>query len=258
MNIVEFSVLSYYPSIFTQENINVGVLFHILKPKEVSGKRSFYSIKKLERLAAFDDELDITFMRDYLSGIKLQATDHLFNNDAPFSLKDFVRFYVNELRFSDVQSVELEENEVDDFIRNTCKLMMRYDFDKKDRLKKNDEIKYFKTLLTSNHLSFSTSHINGAYNEKLTYDFIVGNYVFKSFSFNEKAPSKMMQSVKYWAFNAFSLKGKYKTVFIYDAEQKDSPDFEILINIMKRNADYVLKADEVAAFITTTLLSVNQ
>ena len=51
MSIVRFSVLSYYPTFLTNENINIGLLFSI----EDTNQGFFHSIKNWERAKAFDD-----------------------------------------------------------------------------------------------------------------------------------------------------------------------------------------------------------
>lgn len=80
--LVEFSVLGYYPSIVTDENINVGILFHNIDRNE----RYFYITRNWKRLEGFDDELDIEFVKEYLAGMKAQVENSLFNLDASFSV----------------------------------------------------------------------------------------------------------------------------------------------------------------------------
>lgn len=80
---IHFSVLSYYPSIDTNENINVGILFHILSTDE----RVFHIMSDWNRLESFDDELDIKFMKRYLFGIIKECEPNLINKDETFSLQ---------------------------------------------------------------------------------------------------------------------------------------------------------------------------
>ena len=69
MSEIEYSVLSYSPSMITGERINVGLLFH----KSDGDVCRFEYTKKWSRLIAFDDELDIDFFKLYLEGIKHPA-----------------------------------------------------------------------------------------------------------------------------------------------------------------------------------------
>ena len=87
MSSVRFSVLSYYPTFLTNENINIGILFFI----EDTDQAYFDSIKKWERAKAFDDELDIDFMKDYLKGITDEVENHLFNYHSKFDIEGFVK-----------------------------------------------------------------------------------------------------------------------------------------------------------------------
>ena len=49
MTDVEFTVLSYYPSLVNDENINVGLLFF---SKELN-HRSFYALKNIKKACCF-------------------------------------------------------------------------------------------------------------------------------------------------------------------------------------------------------------
>jgi hypothetical protein len=48
------------------------------------------------------------------------------------------------------------------------------------------------------------------------------------------------------------MKKHYNTVFIYDHELKENPQFDIIIKILKENASYVLPVEEGLEFITST------
>jgi hypothetical protein len=70
-------------------------LFHNLSTDE----RVFHIMSNWNRLESFDDELDIDFMKRYLYGIKNECERSLINKDETFSLKESIRFFVNELKF---------------------------------------------------------------------------------------------------------------------------------------------------------------
>jgi len=124
MSTVRFSVLSYYPTFLTNENINIGILFSV----EDTNQAFFHSIKNWERAKAFDDELDIDFMKDYLKGITDEIENHLFNCKSKFNIEGFVKFYVNEYKFSSIQTIQTIDS--DEFIDVTKKIYLKLDYEK--------------------------------------------------------------------------------------------------------------------------------
>lgn len=232
---IEFSVMSYHPSIVTDENINVGILFHMLN----SGERSFYITKNWKRLESFDDELDIEFMKEYLNGVasEVKREPSLFESRPAFSMEDFTRFYVNDLRFGDVRSANV--NDAKEFIDQTINICMRYDFKKEDRISKSSELGYLKRLMRSNKIKYKTNPIRGEYDEKVKFDFIVNKSCFKYFTFADKKLNLMMDSAKAWAFTAQSLEDEYKIIFIYDLARSDSEYYASIKKILEKYARFV-------------------
>lgn len=122
MTDVEFTVLSYYPSLVNDENINVGLLFF---SKELN-HRSFYTLRNIKRLAAFDDELDIDFIKDYLAGMKSEW------EKSDCDVATFTYNSGNELRFSSSRHASVDN--INEFMDETIKMNFRFDFPIKDRL----------------------------------------------------------------------------------------------------------------------------
>lgn len=240
---IQFSVVSYFPSVITNENINIGILFHNLNTDE----RTFHIMKNWNRLESFDDELDVVFMKKYLYGIKAEAENNFFNSEQEFSLKDFIKYYVNEIKFCNIREVNVEN--VDEFIINTEKVYMRLDFEKSERLSKDRELKYIKLLMKSNKIRYSSRAIPGLFDENVHYDYIVGNYGFKNFMFEDKNISRQIMNAKAWSHTANTLKGKYNTVFVYDIEKDDSSSYRIVMKILKENAYKIISNSEVLDFV---------
>ncbi|MEY8460671.1 DUF3037 domain-containing protein [Eggerthellaceae bacterium 24-137] len=240
--VIEFSVLGYYPSIVTDENINVGILFHNIDRNE----RYFYVTKNWKRLEGFDDELDVEFMKEYLSGMRGEIECTLFNLEAQFSVRDYIRFYVNELRFGEVRSASVDDASA--FIEATKKICMRFDFDKKERISKVSEVSYLKRLLRQDGISFDARPVRGSFEENVKFDLRINDYCFKFFTFEDKELKYMMNSVKAWAFTADSLRDSYKTIFVVDVDRLDSKEFEILKRILKRSGR-VLTSVEAIDFV---------
>lgn len=128
MSTVKYSVLSYYPSIISNENINVGILFHNISNDSVF----FYKIHNWKRLQNFDDELDLNFLKIYLNGIEKQCSgDGLLNRNKEFIMEEYIKTFVNKLRFN--QAAIAETADVEKFCLDIQKAYMRFDFDEKDR-----------------------------------------------------------------------------------------------------------------------------
>ena len=242
---IQFSVLSYYPSIVTNENINVGVLFHNLSTDE----RTFRIMKNWKRLESFDDELDIEFMKKYLYGIKNECERNLINMDKEFCLQEYIRFYVNDLKFCSIKEADVDIADVEDFILITEKVHMRFDFDKSERLNRESEVKYIKMMMRFNKVKYSARLVTGGYDENVRYDYIVGNYAFKNFTFEGKKISRLIMNAKAWAHTAEAAKDKYKTIFVYDVEKDDSSDYRIIMNILGEHAYKMMSSSDVIDFV---------
>lgn len=240
---VQFSVLSYYPSILTNENVNVGILFHNLATDE----RIFHIMKNWKRLESFDDELDIEFIKQYLNGIKNESERNFFNSSEVFSLKEYVKYYVNELKFCSIKEADVVD--VEDFIITTEKVHMRLDFDKDERLNRDSEVKYIKMMMRSYQVKYSAKAVKGGFDEQVHYDYMVGNYGFKNFSFEDKRISKLVMNAKGWAHTAQAMKHQYKTIFVYDVEKDDSSSYHIVMNILGEYAYKMMPSSEVIDFV---------
>lgn len=235
---VEFAPLNYYNNIMSQECLCVGILFHNL----TTGERNFKPISNFKRFKAFNDELSPDFLKLYLSGIKEDVESNLFN-DSRFSIKDYTKIYVNELRFENSNTVEFKEDE--DYVDILSKIYLRFDYRKSDRLSKSQEKAYFTRIINSFNFELEKDkYVLGTYNENVKFDYIGGNLAIKTFSFAKKNLKKMIPITKQWAFSADELKNKYNIVFIYD-EKIDNPDFDILMNILGKHAKVLSMADSI-------------
>jgi hypothetical protein len=245
MSIVKFSILSYYPSFITNENINIGILFELPEVKEAF----FHYLKKWDRIASFDDELNLNFFKDYLRGISDEVSTSISNYHKVFVIEEYIKFFVNEYKFSKIQLIDVDEPY--EFIDQTKKVYLRFDFDKSERLTKTQEYNYISKLLRINSIAYKRGKILGQYNEKIKFDYTIGNYVVKLLTFEGKNLSYLISTAKLWAYNAWELKDKYKTIFIYDKEMKDSEYFDIIVNILKESAYKIMIFNEGIDFLTS-------
>lgn len=243
MKRIEYAALKYYNSCVSEECLYVGMLFHNLTDNE----RKFVSIKNFKRLAAFDDEVNVEFFKDYLKSIKDEVETNVFNYNKDFVLDAYIRPFTNELRFSKITMVETDEP---DFMDNICKLYLKYDYDKKERLTKETEKHYIQRVLKSSNISFTREPVSGKYNEQIRYDFVTDDYVIKVFDFENKDLTRIIPSVKTWAYNARELKEEKKSIFLYDSDMLASEELEIIKSILSEDAHKVLPIDMGIEYIT--------
>ena len=244
---VEYAALKYYNNIISEECLYIGMLFHNL----TNGTCNFRYISNFKRFQSFDDEADVEFVKMYLLGIQQQVENNLFNYDKPFSIENFTKIYVNEFRFSEITVMEVEEDE--DYVDKLTKMYLKFDFSKEKRLSNSEEKKYIRRILSSSNAEFSVPKVSGAYNENVTFDYIIGDIAIKLFSFKDKNAKKLIPAAKQWSFSAEELKNRYKIIFLYDDDvyDEDSSQLDIVLRILKKHAnvyqlqeglDYVLKA----------------
>lgn len=241
---IEYAALKYYNNVISDECLYIGMLFYNL----TTGKRDFRYISNFKRFQSFDDEADVDFVKLYLAGIKQQIEENIFNYKSEFSIADYTKIYVNEFRFSNVTTMEVDEHE--DYVENLTKMYLKFDFSKEKRLSNSEEKKYIRKILSSSNVAFSTPKVSGTYDENVNFDYIIGDVAIKLFSFKEKDAAKLIPSAKQWAFSAEELKDRYKIVFLYD-DDNDTPHLKIVLQILKKHAnvyqlqdglDYILKA----------------
>lgn len=243
---IQFSILSYYPSLLSNENMNVGILFSDIEEQDFR----FHMMRNWRRLSSFDDEVDISFVREYLVNLKNSYEQNLISHSSDFSMKNIIKYFANEFRFGPIK--ESIASDYDAFIEETSRIYMRLDYEVSERLSKNSELKYLKKYMRSNDVNYSTKKVKGAYFEDVSYDFCVKNYGFKSFNFQDKAGADIKRSItsaKAWAYNAAKLKSNdFNSVFIYDLARDDSEDYKIIMSILSEDA-MVMNTNEATDFI---------
>lgn len=237
---VLFSVLKY--KLITNETMNIGILFHNLDTDE----RKLETITKWDRLKKFDDEINIKFFKIILEGMKDEIHSTLLNNAIEFDIKEYTQKFHNELRFSAIY-----EDNIDDFknfINYSKKIFLRYDYDKKDRPDKNEQVGIMKRLMKVQKIKYSVKSPIGTYHEYINYDYIIGNYAFKFFKFENKKMENLIHTAKAWAYTAEEMKDFYKTIFVYDMDI-DNKKFNIIIDILKKSSHRVINYDNAVEFI---------
>ncbi len=226
---IEYSPLNFYNSMFSQECLCVGVLFHNL----TNGRRDFKTITNFKRFKSFNDEIDPEFIKLYLSGIKEEIEDSLYN-EREFSISDYIQVYVNELRFSQPRILAFDEKE--DYVDILTKMYLKFDFKKSKRLSQNEEIENLKKILKGSDLNFLNPNVVGPYDDGVKFDYLTDNFAIKLFSFKDKDLRKLVPTMKQWAFTAEEFKDKYNILFLYDESIKNEPESKTILSILSKNA----------------------
>ena len=237
---VLFSVLKY--KLITNESMNIGILFHNLDTDE----RRFETMTKWSRLKNFDDEINIVFFKILLNGMKEEIQNSLLNNRVHFDISSYTKRFCNEMRFSKIY--EDYTHDFNEFIEFNKKNFLRYDYDKKDRPDREQQVKYMKRLMKSNEIIYSVKKPSGVYQESIKYDYIIGDYAFKFFAFENKRLDNLVYTAKAWAYTAEEMASVYKTIFVYDVDVNDKRFYSI-INILRKSAHKVIKYDDTLDYI---------
>lgn len=230
MRTIQYAALNYYNSVVSDECLCLGVLFHELS----DDSRTFNFIHNFKRLESFNDEINIDFVKVYLQSIRDEVETSLFNYQTDFNLQSYINTYVNEFRFSKIFQTSTEDS---NFIENTTKLFLRYDFEKNQRLNKNEETHYIREIFKSNQIHYSSNTpIHGFYNENITFDFLTDKYAIKLFKYKDKNLNNLISNAKIWSYNAKELENTKKVIFLYDMEILDSPQFTIIMDILSEHS----------------------
>ena len=132
-------------------------------------------------------------------------------------------------------------DDFEEFILETKKIFLRYDFNKSERPNHSKQLSYMKSILKDNEIEFSTKVVKGNFDDNISYDYIIGNYGFKLFSFDGKKIKNLTSTAYKWAFIADEMNEKYKTVFIYDIKLDNDKNYNIIMRILssKTNVDII-------------------
>lgn len=239
---IEYAALNYYPSPVSDECLCLGILFHNI----TTGEKHFEHISNFRRFHTFDDEADVEFVKAYLNGIKQEIDSSIFNYNSEFELRDYIRFYANEFKFSKVKLLNVEEN--DQYIDDLTKIYLKYDMAKNQRLNINEEKRLIRRILETNNLKYTNKKIEGPYNDEIKFDYQLENLCIKIFSFKEKNLKRVIGNARQWSFVAEEMKPQKKVLFIYDIETQDKDNLMIILKILSKNAK-VMKLDDGVDYI---------
>lgn len=236
---IDYSILYNSISNVSIDRITLGILFFNQNTKE----SRFINTQNWKRVASFNDELNIDMIKLQLSGIDEEIHD--IAKSPNFSLNKYTKFYVNELKFTDI--ISTQANNFDNFIEE-CKFQyFPQDYDKSKRPTTQQQLSFIKRHLKDKNIKYSSTKVKGYFNEYINFDFIIKDYAFKMFNFEGRKESRLIASMKDWAYNA--LKSKYKVIFITDGNFNKNNNYKILYTILQEESYRLLNFNQLLAFI---------
>ena len=242
MNYIEYSALNYYHSPVSDECLCLGVLFHNVS----TNQRDFRYISNFKRFQSFDDEADVDFVKAYLEGIKEDIEISVFNYKESFDLQSYIRVFANEFRFSSIKKLNVKDGE--DYVDTLTKVYLKYDLAKSQRMNSNEEKKFIKRILDTNHLIYTNGKVAGSFDDEISFDYQLDQLCIKHFSYRGKNLKKLISNARQWSFAAGEMDGIKKVLFTYDSDFEDRENLKIIIKILSQNAK-VLQMDDGVDYI---------
>ena len=238
---IDYSILYHAPSYVSIDRITLAILFFNKDTKE----SRLISTRNWKRVSLFNDDLDIELIKLQLEGIEEEIDDIAKSPD--FTLKKYTKFYVNELKFTDVISTSVEN--FNEFIKECSRQYMPQDYDKGKRPSTKEQLNFIKLYLNSSNIDCNSSKIRGYFNENVSFDFIIGDYAFKLFRFEGREEARLISTAKDWAYNAIKLRDKYKIIFITDKDFAEPENYRILYNILDEESNEIIGFNQAIEFI---------
>ncbi|NFI03714.1 hypothetical protein FC959_04700 [Clostridium botulinum] len=238
---IEYAIMYHSPSYVSIDRITLAILFFNKQTKETHLSKT----KNWKRVSLFNDELEIELIKLQLDGINSEIHDIAKSPD--FSLEKYTKFYVNELRFTNVISTSVDDFNF--FIKECSRQYMPQDYEKSKRPSTVEQLSFIRKYLKVQEVVCSPNKIIGHFNENITFDFIINDYAFKLFRFEGREQTRLISSVKDWAYNAIKLKNKYKIIFITDKDFAEPENYKILYKILDEESYKIINFSQVIEFI---------
>lgn len=245
--IMKYAVLRYSPSKIAGEAINLGIIFIGEKDEE----RVFANIQKWNRVKNFDDEINLDMVKLLIDQIKDDVEGTLLNSRKPFELEQYVKNYVNEFSFGEIERMPYESfNETKEQLK---KLYLKFDFDKRMRLNKDEEKAIIEHVISGSGLSFKRKvTVTDDLTDTLVYDYMIGKYGIKFLNFDHKNLARMMQTVRSWAWicaNSHKIQPVIILNYTDENDGKGEQQMKSVHRILKSASQYVYSTEEGIAFI---------
>ena len=222
--ILKYSVLRYSPSIVSGESINLGILYS----DEATGFHSFRFTHRLNRVLQFDDTLSKEKLLNILEGIETTVSEQ--KDD--FDIDKYIKYYINSYRFERTQHILYDD--LEKTMEELYAMFFRFDYAKEERPSRNKDMEMMSRILKSSGKNVKKNTVvQGCFEDKVKYDFVLGDCYIKLFDYDGKSLSRSINSAKTWAWNAMHEKKKVYIIFRYNEDELSLADFKIIERIFK-------------------------
>lgn len=110
---IDYSILCHYPSLVSKDCITLAILLFNRDTKETT----LISTNNWNRVHLFNEDLDIDLIKLQLEGIEDEIVD--IAKGPKFSLEKYTKFYINDLKFTEIISTKADNFE--DFVKKCSK-----------------------------------------------------------------------------------------------------------------------------------------
>lgn len=240
MGELKYAIMRYTPSLVSGESINLAALFYYVD----TDYREFYSINNWNRVAAFDDTLNIPMIKDILLDIQDAVGTSLTNPD--FDIKRLCARYSNELHFDKAISLSTDEKNLSKQIDEVKRMYFQFELEKGLRPKKDEQKRFLGRILKAKEIEYRRDdHQLGKFNEPIVYDYSFSNYGIKFFNFDlDSIQSQTINKVKAWAWNCANSTDGRKVIIFYNSSDDTRADVSAALSILKESAFMVVSINE--------------
>lgn len=120
---IDYSILCHHPSLVSKDCITLAILLFNRDTKETA----LISTQNWDRAHLFNENLDIDLVKLQLEGIEDEIVD--IAKAPKFSLEKYTKFYINDLKFTEIISTKADNFE--DFVKKCSKQYLISDFNEK-------------------------------------------------------------------------------------------------------------------------------
>lgn len=228
MEKVMYTMLNYYPNVGLNDDcLTLGVLYYRKKTQD----RKFIYIDNFQRLKQFDDEIDTSFIKIYLEGIK-EDVENIRLENVVFDIKQYTKFFVNNLSFGEVFEIEVEE--FDSFVDESYKVILRLNLAPEDRPTKEVVDKYLWKRFRAVDMEYKKNEkVIGIFDENILFDYCVGRIGIKIFHITSNNFSNKVNQIKSWFFNVRELKNQKKVIFVFDFDGLEKSEASNILKLLK-------------------------
>ncbi|MNW33494.1 hypothetical protein D3C74_104570 [compost metagenome] len=249
-HLYKYSVIRYVPDELREEFINIGMIVHSPELQYVDIKFT----KNFRRVTAFDDEIDIDFLKIVLEGIREGLTRSTISGLSAEELLDinFIEkktfYYANQIQFS--PTVVFSSNNIEHDFEDLFRTYVYFDAKKKTRIT-DIEVKVLMNRILKSKDVFKNMDKNikvdiGPQEIELDYAYKTKDRVkvIKTFSFDytTKGSSQAPTIAKEWIYNFEKIiNGKKYELFGVDKENFELITFIYTGNSSNKNIKTAIK-----------------